>query len=507
MWTERPRRWKGISPAVTELPAQVTPCDRRTVIPAGLRDRGQRRPAASASDGILRFWVPTAPEPGPRRPSCARSAGRCVYMDQWVSSVGDRGPASRSSDLLSLGSFVVLGLPDGMLGTAWPSMRATFGAPVGDLGLILLLATAGSVLVTAFVGPLIRRLGVPALLAVAGAVAALGYTGFALAPGLWLVLAVAVLLGASAGMMDAGLNTAVALTGRPRLLNLLHGAYGVGTAIGPLVVTAAILTGSWRPAYLVQVVLDLVLAALWLRQRRRDRAPSRRPRPRPPSRGAPSEPHPAAQWSRRRYSGVVVAGMSVFFVYTGLEVGAGQWEASFCRGHLNLSAAATGLAAFGYWGALTAVRIGLAVLPRPVRPQAVVRWGSVLAVLAAAVDLVAARHRRDRDRLRGARRRAGRRLPGPDLAHPGPPRRAAGPARHLLAGRRGRRRGSGHLRAHRPAHRRHQPGRPRPGHHRPRADRRRRRADPAPPRPDRLTDPDGRECAWRPPPDKGCRAR
>ena len=37
--------------------------------------------------------------------------------------------ASRSSDLLSLGSFVILGLPDGMLGTAWPSMRATFGAP------------------------------------------------------------------------------------------------------------------------------------------------------------------------------------------------------------------------------------------------------------------------------------------------------------------------------------------------------------------------------------------
>jgi fucose permease len=294
-------------------------------------------------------------------------------------------PASRSSDLLSLGSFVVLGLPDGMLGTAWPSMRATFGAPVGGLGLILLLATAGSVLVTAFVGPLIRRLGVPTLLAVAGAAAALGYTGFAAAPGLWLVLGVSVLLGVSAGMMDAGLNTAVALTGRPRLLNLLHGAYGAGTAIGPLVVTAAILTGSWRPAYLIQVSLDLALAALWLRQRqrqrRRDRAHAAATAAVP---AAASESHPAALWSRRRYRGVVVAGLSVFFVYTGLEVGAGQWEASFCRGQLNLSPGATGLAAFGYWGALTAVRIGLALLPRPVRPQAVVRWGSGIAVLAAA---------------------------------------------------------------------------------------------------------------------------
>src|SRR4029077_9023055 len=122
-----------------------------------------------------------------------------------------------------------------------------------------------------------------------------------------------VLLGASAGMMDGGLNTGIALTGRQRLLNLLHGAYGVGTAIGPLIVTAAILTGSWRPAYLVQLSLDVVMAMLWLRQRRVDRAHAE------PAEAAPahahahapaSDPHPAARWSRRRYGAVVVAGMS-----------------------------------------------------------------------------------------------------------------------------------------------------------------------------------------------------
>jgi len=290
------------------------------------------------------------------------------------------GAARRNSDLLSLGSFVVLGLPDGMLGTAWPSMRLTFGAPVGDLGLILLIATAGSVLVTAFVGTLIQRLGVPALLAVSGSCAALGVAGFALAPGLWLVLGAAALSGAAAGMMDAGLNTAIGLSGRQRLLNLLHGAYGVGTAIGPLIVTAAILTGSWRPAYLILLVLDLVIAGSWLRQRRRDGAA-----PAPTGQAQAAAPQPAERWSRHRYGWVVAVGMGVFFVYTGLEVAAGQWEASFCRGHLNLSATATGLATFGYWGSLTAVRIGLAMLPRPFPPRAVVRWGSALAVIAAAV--------------------------------------------------------------------------------------------------------------------------
>jgi fucose permease len=290
------------------------------------------------------------------------------------------GAANRRSDLLALGSFVVLGLPDGILGTAWPSMRATFGAPVGDLGLILLLATAGSVLVSAFVGRLIQRLGVPALLGVAGLCSALGAAGFGLAPGFGLVLGVAVLGGAAAGMMDAGLNTAIALSGRQRLLNLLHGAYGVGTAIGPLVITVAILTGSWRPAYLALVVLDLIIATSWLRHRRRA-APASTAAEKPHA----VEPRSAPPWSRRRYGLVVVVGMSVFFLYTGLEVGAGQWEASFCRGHLGLSASATGLAAFGYWGALTAVRISLAVVPRPVAPRLVVRCGSALAVLAAAV--------------------------------------------------------------------------------------------------------------------------
>ena len=186
----------------------------------------------------------------------------------------DTAPAERASrragralDALSLGSFVALGLPDGMLGTAWPSARQTFGAPIADLGLILLISTIGSISVSAFVGTLIRRFGVAVLLACSAACAALAGTGYALAPHLWVLFAVAVLWGLAAGMMDGGLNTAVGLSGRPRLLNLLHAAYGVGTAIGPLLVTAAILLSSWRSAYLVLAGLDLVVTALWLRQR------------------------------------------------------------------------------------------------------------------------------------------------------------------------------------------------------------------------------------------------
>jgi fucose permease len=307
--------------------------------------------------------------------------------------------ASRTFDLLSLGTFVVLGLPDGMLGTAWPAMRHSFGAPVGALGLILLINTIGSVVVAAFVGRLIQRIGTAAVLAVAGSCAALGGIGYAVAPGLWLVLSVGPLTGAASGLMDGGLNTAVALTGRPRLLNLLHGFYGVGTAIGPLVVTAAIVAGSWRPAYLVLAALDVTIAACWIAYRRDVPAlAAKTPAAKTPAEGTEGAgaardrpggadgPAQAAQatagWSDRRVVTVLTLGLIVFFLYTGLEVAAGSWEVSYARGHLGLSASAAGLAAFGYWGALTAVRIGLALPARPVPARIVIGSGLLLAIAA-----------------------------------------------------------------------------------------------------------------------------
>lgn len=301
----------------------------------------------------------------------------------------------RRFDLLSLGTFVAVGLPDGMLGTAWPAMRHSFGVPVGDLGLILLVNSLGSVAVSAFVGRLIHRLGVIALLAVAGLCAAVGGVGFAVAPGLWFVLCIGPLTGAATGMLDGGLNTAVALTGRPRLLNLLHGFYGIGTALGPLVVTAAILAGSWRPAYLVLVAVDLAAAGSWIVYHRK------LPPPRPAcpddasaagvsdvagsSADAKAMTEPTAGWSRPRVVSVLTAGLVVFFVYTGLEVAAGQWETSYLRGHLGLSASAAGLASFGYWGAVTVVRVGLALPAKSIPAHRLIGGGVFVSVAATAL--------------------------------------------------------------------------------------------------------------------------
>ncbi len=291
--------------------------------------------------------------------------------------------ASRRIDILSLATFVALGLPDGMLGTAWPSMRRTLHAPVGDLGLVLIAYTAGAVAISAVVGGLIRRTGVAALLGAAGVIAAAAAAGFAGAPTFGVVILAGAVSGVAGGLMDSGLNIAVGMSGRRRLLNLLHGFYGVGTMIGPLVVTAAVVSGSWRPAYLVLLVVDVTVALLWLAARIAGEAPAGGP-----DAASQAEPERAgpAQERRRSFPGAAAAaGVVVFFLYTGLEVSAGQWETTFARDHLHLSASAAGLATFGYWGALTATRIGLALLPRPPRNEVVVRVGTFFAVASAAL--------------------------------------------------------------------------------------------------------------------------
>lgn len=303
-------------------------------------------------------------------------------MTRWRSENLRPVTVSRRTDLLSLATFVALGLPDGMLGTVWPSMRATLAVPVGDLGLIQLAYTAGAVTVSAFVGRIIHRAGVGRLLALSATVAAAAAAAFFAAPVFAVVAAAGVAFGLAGGMMDGGLNVAVATSGRGRLLNLLHGFYGVGTMIGPLVVTAAILAGSWQAAYLVLLAVDAAVALLWLGP-----AASGRDRPAPAGREpgcspAQADTAPATKSARPRQRAVAV-GMGVFFVYTGLEVAAGQWETTFARDHLHYSTAAAGLATFGYWAALTTVRLVLGLLPKPPRQQTVIGAGSGLALVAA----------------------------------------------------------------------------------------------------------------------------
>jgi fucose permease len=299
-----------------------------------------------------------------------------------VSSGAAPAGAPKKLAALGLGGFVLLGLPDGMWGTAWPSMRQTFHQPLSSLGLILLCATAGGLVTSLSTGRAIRRFGVGRVLAAASLFAAAGATLLATARVWPVILVGAALIGAAAGLLDTGLNVVVALSGRLRLLNMLHGAYGIGSALGPLVVTAAILWTSWRPAYVLLIALELLLAFGWVRTRAgwttRTDVPD-------PVTGAEQVGVPAAG-EPTRYVGLLIAlGVATFFFYTGLEVTAGQWAASFYRGPLRLSAGSTGLAVFVFWGALTAARFAIAIPKRTPNAPLLVRVGCVGGLTASAL--------------------------------------------------------------------------------------------------------------------------
>ena len=161
-------------------------------------------------------------------------------------------------------AFVSLGLPDSMLGSAWPSMHSELGVPVAYAGMITMVISVGTIVSSLQSDRLTKKLG-PGLVTVLSvgltAVALFGFSvsGSFLALCLW-----AVPYGLGAGAVDAALNNYVALHYTSRDMSWLHASWGVGAAIGPLIVGWTLTSGGeWGQAYwivgAIQVALTIVL--------------------------------------------------------------------------------------------------------------------------------------------------------------------------------------------------------------------------------------------------------
>jgi fucose permease len=250
--------------------------------------------------------------------------------------------------------LVFLGLPAGMLGIAWPSMRASLDAPFAGLGLLLAAMTVTQFGASAANGFLRQRLGTIALLLGAVAAAAGGLAIFAIASGWWATIVASAVLGCGLGLLDAAANTEAALRGGIRFMGALHGAWAVGASLGPPLVVATLLASeSWRPAYLVAAAAFALLgAAIYLV--RFDLA---------------TAPQLEAQASGTRGIGrTVMLGCALMFVYVGIELGAGQWTYTRLTADGSLGESLAGLAVYLYWSALAAGRIALAALGDRVAP-------------------------------------------------------------------------------------------------------------------------------------------
>lgn len=276
-------------------------------------------------------------------------------------------PASlRPVLILAYLAFVSLGLPDGLIGVGWPSIRATYHVPAESVGLLLTAATVGYLASSVAAGFSTARLGVGRLLAISTTLTGVALAGYALAPGLPVMSVAALLLGIGGGAIDAGLNAYAAGAFGPRHMNWLHASYGLGVTLGPLIMTAAIgLSATWRTGYGVVALAQAALAVAFAAS-----APAWRDR-----RGAQPDANvaPAARPASVRETLSLPAawlGMLAFALYTAIEITAGLWAFLLLTEDRGVGATAAGVCVSAYWGCLLGGRVvqGLVAERLGVRP-------------------------------------------------------------------------------------------------------------------------------------------
>src|SRR5437773_10443768 len=274
---------------------------------------------------------------------------------------------------IPLVTFVTLGLPAGALGVAWPYMRASFGAPLAGLGLVLATFTIAYFLASATSGPLTGRLRTSGLLVGGCALSAVAWLGLALAPEWWIVILVNVLAGARQGHAAARTNAHIPAHREGKYMSLLHASWAVGAALGPPVVVVSLAgTSSWRAGFAAMGGAFLAVGLL-VSARRQDWAEAAVPPAGNPSQNAPGRP-------AYRRAMVVLAGL--FLVAAGLEATAGDWSYT----QLTVGRArSAGLASWGatlFWAGLAAGRVALGVLGNRFPPIRLLDAGIGISVLA-----------------------------------------------------------------------------------------------------------------------------
>lgn len=273
--------------------------------------------------------------------------------------------------ILSFVGFIALGLPDALIGVAWPALRTHFSLPQDALGPLFITVTVGSVIASTATGVILRRIGIGDLLAISCALTAVALLGYTVAPSWFVLVAFGLITGFGAGSIDAAINTHAAVSYSARLVNVLHAFYGVGAAAGPALMTAVLTAGrGWQTGYRIIVAIEIVLAGAFVLSRRQW----------PPPVVAHEHHRPAALWETLKL-GKTQLSLLVFFIYTGCEAAAGAWVFSLLFEARDIAMASAGTAVTLYWCGLFASRLGYAFLPANVRPAAVIGVCIVVALL------------------------------------------------------------------------------------------------------------------------------
>ena len=293
-----------------------------------------------------------------------------------------KGYSKLSLILLAYVAFIALGMPDGLLGVAWPSMRADFSIPLDSLGMLLFAAVTGYMTSSFLSGALIARMGVGNMLAVSCALTGSALVGYTLVPSWWMMVLLGVVAGLGAGAIDAGLNTYVAAHFSEGLMQWLHASYGIGVTLGPIIMTIALTTlNSWRVGYRVVGGFQIALATcfvltlpMWSQNDTSvgSDEPNRLTDYKTPMGETLREPQ-------------VWLSALLFLIYVGAEVSLGTWTYSLLIESRGINPTVAGLWVGSYWATFTVGRVVAGLYAKRAGVNLLVQGSLVGALLGAAL--------------------------------------------------------------------------------------------------------------------------
>ena len=268
-------------------------------------------------------------------------------------------------------AFISLGLPDSMLGAAWPVMQVQLSLPLAGAGLVSMIVSGSTIVSSLLSGVLIRRLGTGKLTLISVSMTALALLGYSFSQNYFWLCLIALPLGLGAGSVDAALNDFVARNFAARHMNWLHSFWGVGATSGPLIMAFMLSqTGRWQMGYrtvaIVQFSLVAILAIslpLW------QRFPT------------PTLPHTTAGRVKIRKLKGIAPNLVAFFAYCAVELSTGLWAASFLVQQRGLSQVLAAGGASAYYLGITVGRFLNGFLSSHFKAKNLVRGGVAMILL------------------------------------------------------------------------------------------------------------------------------
>lgn len=161
-------------------------------------------------------------------------------------------------------AFISLGLPDSLLGSAWPSMQEIFGVPISYMGFVSMVISGGTICSSLFSERLTKKFGTKYVTVFSVFLTSVALFGFSTCKSFWMLCLWAIPYGLGAGAIDAALNNYVALHYNSRHMSWLHCFWGVGTIVSPYVMSWALMNATWQTGYRMVSGIQASIAVILL---------------------------------------------------------------------------------------------------------------------------------------------------------------------------------------------------------------------------------------------------